>query len=87
MNVAWHAVPGPVGIASRPVGNGLYAPLADERPLLSIGESSLTKNRPLSDEPNHTVPYGTDHVSRFPRHFVPGYFHQVPTGQTRQPTT
>src|ERR1700683_27967 len=30
---------------------------------------------------DQTVPYGTDHVWRFSRHFMPGYPHAVPTGQ------
>jgi hypothetical protein len=30
---------------------------------------------------NHTVPYGTDHFCRFPRHFMPGYHHFVPPGR------
>jgi hypothetical protein len=30
---------------------------------------------------NHAVPYGTDHVCPFPRHFMPGYHHLVPPGQ------
>jgi hypothetical protein len=29
----------------------------------------------------HTVPYGTDHICRASRHFMPGYHRLVPTGQ------
>src|ERR1700756_5161639 len=28
----------------------------------------------------HTVPYGTDQVCSFPRHFMPGYLHFRPSG-------
>ena len=30
---------------------------------------------------DHTVPYGTDHICRVSRHFIPGYHRLVPTGQ------
>jgi hypothetical protein len=31
--------------------------------------------------PDHTVPYGTDHICRVSRHFMPGYHRLVPPGQ------
>jgi hypothetical protein len=31
--------------------------------------------------PDHTVPYGTDHICRVSRHFIPGYHRLVPPGQ------
>ena len=31
---------------------------------------------------SHRSLYGTDRVCRFPRHFMPGYHHLVPTEQT-----
>ena len=31
--------------------------------------------------PDHTVPYGTDHIRRASRHFMPGYHRLVPLGQ------
>jgi hypothetical protein len=31
--------------------------------------------------PDHTVPYGTDHIRRVSRHLMPGYHRLVPTGQ------
>jgi hypothetical protein len=79
MNVAWHVVPGPVGIASRPVGNGMKGL---RTPQLYVNDGSRIWAEPTFNEenclgrgePDHTVPYGTAHVCRFPRHCVPATF-------------
>jgi hypothetical protein len=67
MMVAWHEMPGNVVLVS-PSRRGRYDRL--------IGASEC-----LGPWINpHTVPYGTDHVRTFSRHFMPGYHHVIPSG-------
>ena len=69
--VAWHEMPGTLVLVS-PSRGGRY-----DR---SIGASECLGSRINPDTGNHTVPYGTDHVRAFSRHFMPGYRHLVPPG-------
>jgi hypothetical protein len=69
--VAWHEMPGNLVLISSS-GRGRY-----DR---SIGASECLGSWISPDTGNHTVPYGTDHVRAFSRHFMPGYHHLVPTG-------
>jgi hypothetical protein len=84
MNVAWHVMPGSTGIAS-PSRRERSERFDTKNERLSImGRPTLTKDCLRRGEADHTVPYGTVHLGRFPRHCVPGYRYQVPTGQNLQ---
>ena len=72
MKVARHKMPGKV-VSRRPSRRVRY----DRWPRASHLRGRW--NKPGGS--NHTVPYGTDHLWRFPRYFMPGYHHVVPTGQ------
>ena len=72
--VTRHEVPGKCRQGARPEGR--Y-----ERFIgcgMRMNETS-PKNVCEVTTPGHTVPYGTDHVCLFPRHFMPGYLHLVGT--------
>jgi hypothetical protein len=71
MMVAWHEMPGNLVLISSS-RRGRY-----DR---SIGASECLGSWINPDTGNHTVPYGTDHVRAFSRHFMPGYHHLVPPG-------
>jgi hypothetical protein len=73
MMVAWREMPGNVMLLSpsRRVRHDRLTPVSDRLgPRINPGAIS------------HTVPCGTDHIRVCPRHFMPGYYHKVPTGQT-----
>ena len=70
--VARHEMPETVASRNRPVGYGMIGWRA--RPIILEGGQGLGAT-------DHTVPYGMEHVCRFPRHFMPGHHHLVPTGQ------
>jgi hypothetical protein len=70
--VAWHEVPGKLGIAA-PSRRARYDPVAKR-----VG-SCWTVNEAW--RPNHTVPSGTGLLGGRSRHFMPGYHHLVPAGQ------
>jgi hypothetical protein len=69
--VARHKMPGNLGLRSRPVGNGMIG-------WRGVVLRWTADRRGATD---HTVPYGTDHVCPFPRHFMPVYHLLVPPGQ------
>ena len=69
--VAWHEMPGNVILVS-PSRRVRYDRL--------MGMSDPLGVRTKPDTTNHTVPYGTDHVRAFSRHFMPGYLQFVPAG-------
>jgi hypothetical protein len=73
MIVAWHEMPGNVVLVnpSRRVQCDRLTPVSD-----CLGP------RINSGAANHTVPCGTDHIRVSARHFMPGYDHLVPPGQT-----
>jgi hypothetical protein len=72
MMVARHEMPGNVALRNRPVGYGMIGWRG--RPVILESGQGLGAT-------DHTVPYGTDHVRVFSRHFMPGYHHFVPPGQ------
>ena len=71
MMVAWHEMPGNVVLVS-PSRRGRYGRL--------IGASECLGPWINPHTANHTVPYGTNHVRAFCRHFMPSYHHVVPSG-------
>ena len=72
MMVARHEMPGNVALRNRPVGYGM---------IRCRGRPVILESGQVLGATDHTVPYGTDHVRVFSRHFMPGYHHFVPTGR------
>jgi hypothetical protein len=83
--VAWHGVPGKCGARIRPGGYGMMSyPEGHLCPLVGLRPGKFEGTRRMRHLETALIPYppGRIRVSTFPRHFVPGYLHSVPPGQS-----